>query len=68
MAGGALLFCPMPLRFKSDLSHRYLMPHMRTGGFNDVGHVENAEYYKKTVGALEIPDSFPGIYKNRIQK
>lgn len=36
-------------------------------GYAIVGAVENAEYYKKTVGALEIPDSFPGIYKNRIQ-
>jgi GNAT superfamily N-acetyltransferase len=36
-------------------------------GYAIVGAVENAEYYKKAVGALEIPDSAPGIYKNRVQ-
>ncbi len=36
-------------------------------GYAIVGAVENAAYYKKAVGALEIPDSSPGIYKNRIK-
>ncbi|MEJ2098856.1 MAG: hypothetical protein P8X68_02615 [Desulfobacterales bacterium] len=36
-------------------------------GYAIVGAVENSEYYKKAVGALEIPDSAPGIYKNRVK-
>ncbi|MGD2185723.1 MAG: GNAT family N-acetyltransferase [Desulfobacterales bacterium] len=35
-------------------------------GYAVVGAVEATEYYKKTVGAWEIPDSFPGIYINRV--
>ena len=31
-------------------------------GYAIVGAVEDTEYYKKTVGALGIPDSSPGIY------
>jgi len=36
-------------------------------GYAIVGAVENPAYYKKAVGALEIPDSSPGIYKNRVE-
>jgi GNAT superfamily N-acetyltransferase len=36
-------------------------------GYAIVGAVENPAYYKKAVGALEIPDSSPGIYKNRLR-
>ena len=36
-------------------------------GYAIVGAVEDAEYYKKTVGALEIPDSSPGIYSTRLR-
>jgi len=32
--------------------------------FGDAGPVE---YYKKAVGAIEIPDSSPGIYRNMIR-
>ena len=35
-------------------------------GYAVVGAVEATEYYKKTVGAWEIPDSSPGIYKTRV--
>jgi hypothetical protein len=31
-------------------------------GYAIVGAVEDTEYYKKTVGALEIPDASPGVY------
>jgi len=34
-------------------------------GYAIVGAVEATEYYQKTVGALEIPDSSPGVYKTR---
>ncbi|MGD9046226.1 MAG: GNAT family N-acetyltransferase [Desulfobacterales bacterium] len=37
-------------------------------GYAIVGAVENTEYYKKTVGALEIPDSSPGIYSTRLKE
>jgi hypothetical protein len=36
-------------------------------GYAIVGAVEDTEYYKKTVGALEIPDSSPGIYKTWVR-
>jgi len=36
-------------------------------GYAIVGAVENPAFYKKAVGALEIPDSSPGIYKNRLK-
>ena len=36
-------------------------------GYAIVGAVEDTEYYKKTVGALEIPDSSPGIYNTRLK-
>jgi GNAT superfamily N-acetyltransferase len=36
-------------------------------GYAVVGDVNAPEYYQKTVGAFEIPDSSPGIYKNRIK-
>jgi ribosomal protein S18 acetylase RimI-like enzyme len=32
-----------------------------------VGGVKDLDFYKKTVGALEIPDSSPGIYHSRIK-
>jgi GNAT superfamily N-acetyltransferase len=36
-------------------------------GYAIVGAVENPAYYKKAVGALEIADSSPGIYRNRVK-
>ena len=36
-------------------------------GYAIVGAVEDTEYYKKTVGALEIPDSSPGIYETWVR-
>ena len=33
-------------------------------GYAIIGSVGPAEYYRKTVGAVEIPDSTPGIWKN----
>lgn len=36
-------------------------------GYAIVGAVEDTEYYRKTVGALEIPDSSPGIYKTQVR-
>jgi len=36
-------------------------------GYAIVGAAEHTEYYKKTVGALEIPDSSPGIYMTRVR-
>lgn len=36
-------------------------------GYAIVGGVDDAGYYQKAVGAIEIPDSSPGIYKNRVQ-
>ncbi len=36
-------------------------------GYAIVGGVEDTDFYKNTVGAIEIPDSAPGIYKNRIK-
>jgi ribosomal protein S18 acetylase RimI-like enzyme len=35
-------------------------------GYAVVGAVEDTEYYKKTIGAWEIPHSAPGIYKTRV--
>jgi GNAT superfamily N-acetyltransferase len=35
-------------------------------GYAIAGDVNAAAYYQKTVGAIEIPDSSPGIYKTRI--
>jgi len=32
-----------------------------------VGGVTAPEFYVKTVGAIEIPDSTPGIYRNRLR-
>ncbi len=37
-------------------------------GYAIIGMVGPAEFYKKTVGAVEIPDSFPGIFKTRIKR
>ncbi|CAB1056954.1 Acetyltransferase, GNAT family [Olavius sp. associated proteobacterium Delta 1] len=36
-------------------------------GYAIVGDVKNPAYYQKIVGAIEIPDSSPGIYKNRVK-
>ncbi|ODN31413.1 GNAT family N-acetyltransferase [Fervidobacterium thailandense] len=33
-----------------------------------IGDAGPVEYYKKTVNAIEIPDSSPGIYRNMIRK
>jgi predicted GNAT family acetyltransferase len=35
-------------------------------GYAVVGDVKDPGYYKKVVGAIEIPDSSPGIYKDRL--
>ena len=32
-----------------------------------VGDADDPEFYQKTVDAIEIPDSSPGIYRNRIK-
>ncbi|HRD20785.1 MAG TPA: GNAT family N-acetyltransferase [Fervidobacterium sp.] len=32
-----------------------------------IGDAGPIEYYKKTVGAVEIPNSHPGIYKNMVE-
>lgn len=34
-------------------------------GYAVAGDVNDAAYYQKAVGAIEIPDSSPGIYKTR---
>ena len=31
-----------------------------------VGDVSDVDFYQKAVGAIEIPDSSPGVYENRI--
>ncbi len=36
-------------------------------GYAVVGGVEDIDFYKNTVGAIEIPDSAPGIYTNQIK-
>ena len=36
-------------------------------GYAVVGDVNEPDFYRKTVGAIEIPDSSPGIYRNRIK-
>jgi GNAT superfamily N-acetyltransferase len=36
-------------------------------GYAIAGGVEDTEFYKRTVNAIEIPDSEPGIYANRIK-
>ena len=36
-------------------------------GYAIVGDVKDPEYYQKVVGAIEILDSSPGIYKNRVK-
>lgn len=37
-------------------------------GYAVVGGVEDTDFYKKNVGAIEIPDSAPGIYHNQINR
>lgn len=54
--GGALLrACLLDMKFKG---YGYAIIGW-TGG-------ENADFYKKTVGAVEIPDSSPGIWKTAV--
>ena len=36
-------------------------------GYAIAGDVDDPGYYQKTLGAIEIPDSFPGIYQNRVK-
>lgn len=36
-------------------------------GYAIVGAAKDPAYYEKAVGALQIPDSAPGIYKNRVK-
>jgi hypothetical protein len=36
-------------------------------GYAIAGDVNDPGYYQKTVGAIEIPESSPGIYKNRVK-
>jgi len=36
-------------------------------GYAIIGGVGPAEFYRKTVGAVEIPDSTPGIYKGMLR-
>ncbi|MBW2492396.1 MAG: GNAT family N-acetyltransferase [Deltaproteobacteria bacterium] len=37
-------------------------------GYAIVGAVKDKNFYKNAVGAIEIPDSSPGIYKRRVRK
>ena len=37
-------------------------------GYAVVGAVEDTDFFKKTVGAVEIPESSPGFYRTRIKK
>jgi hypothetical protein len=36
-------------------------------GYAIVGDVKDPEYYQKVVGAIEILDSSPGLYRNRVK-
>lgn len=36
-------------------------------GYAVVGAVTDTGFFKKTVGAVEIPDSTPGFYRNRVK-
>jgi len=36
-------------------------------GYAVVGAVKDIDFFKKTVGAVEIPDSTPGFYRNRLK-
>jgi GNAT superfamily N-acetyltransferase len=36
-------------------------------GYAIAGDVNDPEYYQKAVGAIEIPDSSPGVYRNRVK-
>jgi GNAT superfamily N-acetyltransferase len=36
-------------------------------GYTIAGDVDAPEFYQKSVDAIEIPDSSPGIYKNRVK-
>jgi predicted N-acetyltransferase YhbS len=37
-------------------------------GYAVVGGVKDMQFYKKAVGALEIPDSDPGLYHTRVKQ
>ena len=50
------------------LMHACLLDMKNKGyGYAVVGGVEDTDFYKNTVGALEIPQSSPGIYRSRIK-
>ena len=36
-------------------------------GYAIVGAVKDTDFYKNAVGAMEIPDSAPGIYKTQVK-
>ena len=36
-------------------------------GYAVVGGVQDVDYYSRAVGAIEIPDSAPGIYRDRLK-
>ena len=40
---------------------------LRGYGYAIVGAVKDTDYYKNAVGAIEIPDSSPGIYKTWVR-
>ena len=37
-------------------------------GYAVVGSVKDIDFFKKTVGAIEIPDSVPGYYRDMVRK
>jgi GNAT superfamily N-acetyltransferase len=37
-------------------------------GYAIIGDVGPAEFYRKTVGAVEIPNSTPGVYQNMLRR
>jgi hypothetical protein len=37
-------------------------------GYAVVGGVKDMQFYKKAVGALEIPDSDPGLYRTQVKE
>jgi hypothetical protein len=36
-------------------------------GYAIVGHAGPTEFYRKTVGAIDIADSTPGVYKGMLR-
>jgi GNAT superfamily N-acetyltransferase len=51
---GLLLACLLDMKLKGY-------------GYAVVGSVKDINFFKKTVGAVEIPDSTPGFYRNRVK-